>query len=162
MRHFLCTFLVLSASSTIPATVTVTNAAPASANLVDATWWLLIFSSELPALGLLWLHETLSWEFSQYSYKIFRWMICLEWFVVKNVRYGLRHFIFQMEIQLFTYCWLKRLFSTEFSTHLCQKSVDNWKLQINILYTWNLKNAGLDEAQAGIKIARRNINNLRY
>ena len=26
-------------------------------------------------------------------------------------------------------------------------------------YTWN---AGLDEAQAGIKIARRNINNLRY
>jgi len=25
-----------------------------------------------------------------------------------------------------------------------------------------LKNAGLDEAQAGIKIARRNINNLRY
>ena len=24
------------------------------------------------------------------------------------------------------------------------------------------KNAGLDEAQAGIKIARRNINNLRY
>ena len=26
----------------------------------------------------------------------------------------------------------------------------------------NLKNAGLDEAQTGIKIARRNINNLRY
>ena len=25
-----------------------------------------------------------------------------------------------------------------------------------------LQNAGLDEAQAGIKIARRNINNLRY
>jgi len=25
-----------------------------------------------------------------------------------------------------------------------------------------LRNAGLDEAQAGIKIARRNINNLRY
>ena len=25
-----------------------------------------------------------------------------------------------------------------------------------------MKNAGLDEAQAGIKIARRNINNLRY
>ena len=25
-----------------------------------------------------------------------------------------------------------------------------------------VKNAGLDEAQAGIKIARRNINNLRY
>ena len=25
-----------------------------------------------------------------------------------------------------------------------------------------LRNAGLDEAQAGIKIARRNVNNLRY
>ena len=25
-----------------------------------------------------------------------------------------------------------------------------------------MKNAGLDEAQAGIKVARRNINNLRY
>ena len=25
-----------------------------------------------------------------------------------------------------------------------------------------MKNAGVDEAQAGIKIARRNINNLRY
>ena len=25
-----------------------------------------------------------------------------------------------------------------------------------------MKNTGLDEAQAGIKIARRNINNLRY
>ena len=25
-----------------------------------------------------------------------------------------------------------------------------------------MQNAGLDEAQAGIKIARRNVNNLRY
>ena len=31
------------------------------------------------------------------------------------------------------------------------------------LYTeYIMRNAGLDEAQAGIKIARRNINNLRY
>ena len=31
------------------------------------------------------------------------------------------------------------------------------------LYTeYIMKNAGLDEAQAGIKIARRNISNLRY
>ena len=31
------------------------------------------------------------------------------------------------------------------------------------LYTENiLRNAGLDELQAGIKISRRNINNLRY
>ena len=27
---------------------------------------------------------------------------------------------------------------------------------------YNMVNVGLDEAQAGIKIARRNINNLRY
>ena len=27
---------------------------------------------------------------------------------------------------------------------------------------FNMRNAGLEEAQAGIKIARRNINNLRY
>ena len=29
-------------------------------------------------------------------------------------------------------------------------------------YSNSRRNAGLDEAQAGIKIARRNINNLRY
>ena len=32
----------------------------------------------------------------------------------------------------------------------------------NIYAEYIIKNAGLEEAQAGIKIARRNINNLRY
>ena len=32
----------------------------------------------------------------------------------------------------------------------------------NLHAEYIMKNAGLDEAQAGIKIARRNINNLRY
>ena len=32
----------------------------------------------------------------------------------------------------------------------------------NLHAEYNLKNVGLDEAQAGIKIARRNTNNLRY
>ena len=32
----------------------------------------------------------------------------------------------------------------------------------NLYADYILRNAGLDEAQAGIKIARRNINNLRY
>ena len=32
----------------------------------------------------------------------------------------------------------------------------------NFCAEYNMQNAGLDEAQAGIKIARRNINNLRY
>ena len=32
----------------------------------------------------------------------------------------------------------------------------------NLLAEYIMRNAGLDEAQAGIKIARRNLNNLRY
>ena len=33
---------------------------------------------------------------------------------------------------------------------------------INFYAEYIMRNAGLEEAQAGIKIARRNINNLRY
>ena len=33
---------------------------------------------------------------------------------------------------------------------------------INLYAEYIMRNAGLDEAQAGIKIAGRNINNLRY
>ena len=32
----------------------------------------------------------------------------------------------------------------------------------NVYAEYIIRNAGLEEAQAGIKIARRNINNLRY
>ena len=32
----------------------------------------------------------------------------------------------------------------------------------NLYAVYIMRNAGLDEAQAGIKIGRRNINNLRY
>ena len=35
-------------------------------------------------------------------------------------------------------------------------------LVINLYAEYIMSNTGLDEAQAGIKIARRNINNLRY
>ena len=35
-------------------------------------------------------------------------------------------------------------------------------LLINLYAEYIMRNAGLEEAQAGIKIARRNINNLRY
>ena len=35
-------------------------------------------------------------------------------------------------------------------------------LLINFYAEYIMRNAGLEEAQAGIKIARRNINNLRY
>jgi len=34
--------------------------------------------------------------------------------------------------------------------------------QANLYAEYIMRNTGLDEAQAGIKIARRNINNLRY
>ena len=43
--------------------------------------------------------------------------------------------------------------------------VDNWALtvaELAIVAEYIMRNAGLEEAQAGIKIARRNINNLRY
>ena len=33
---------------------------------------------------------------------------------------------------------------------------------LNLYTEYIMRNAGLDEAQAGIKIARRNVNNLRY
>ena len=36
------------------------------------------------------------------------------------------------------------------------------KYLFNLYAEYILRNAGLEEAQAGIKIARRNINNLRY
>ena len=35
-------------------------------------------------------------------------------------------------------------------------------MQATAIYYANLRNTGLEEAQAGIKISRRNINNLRY
>ena len=33
---------------------------------------------------------------------------------------------------------------------------------LNLYATYIMRNAGLEEAQAGVKIARRNINNFRY
>jgi len=44
---------------------------------------------------------------------------------------------------------------------------DESSLPSSAVLTWRIekqlmRNAGLEEAQAGIKIARRNINNLRY
>ena len=44
---------------------------------------------------------------------------------------------------------------------VCQGSILSPCL-FNLHTEYIMKNAGLDEAQAGIKIARRNINNLRY
>ena len=46
-----------------------------------------------------------------------------------------------------------------------ERSTSAWILSpfyFNLYAEYLMQNAGLDEAQAGIKIARRNINNLRY
>ena len=39
---------------------------------------------------------------------------------------------------------------------------DDWNLSLSLITKYIMRNAGLEEAQAGIKIAGRNINNLRY
>ena len=44
---------------------------------------------------------------------------------------------------------------------VCQGCILSPRL-FNLYAEYIMQNAGLDEAQAGIKIARRNINNLRY
>ena len=44
---------------------------------------------------------------------------------------------------------------------MCQGSILSPCL-FNVYAEYIMHNAGLDEAQAGIRIARRNINNLRY
>ena len=44
---------------------------------------------------------------------------------------------------------------------VCQGCILSPRL-FNLYAGYIMQNAGLDEAQAGIKIARRNINNLRY
>ena len=40
--------------------------------------------------------------------------------------------------------------------------MDREAWQVNLYAEYIMRNAGLDEAQVGIKISRRNINNLRY
>ena len=73
-------------------------------------------------------------------------------------------------------CLLKNLYAGQEATVRTEHGTTDW-FQIgkrgcqgcilspslfNLYAEYIMKNAGLDEAQAGIKIARRNINNLRY
>ena len=46
--------------------------------------------------------------------------------------------------------------------HIILGSPANNELVIGVYAEYIMRNAGLEEAQTGIKIARRNINNLRY
>ena len=73
-------------------------------------------------------------------------------------------------------CLLRNLYSTQEATvrtrHQTANSLQIWKrvcpgcilspCLFNLYAEYIVKNAWLDEAQAGIKIVRRNINNLRY
>ena len=73
-------------------------------------------------------------------------------------------------------CLLRNLYADQEATIITRHGTANW-LQIgkgvcqgcilspclfNFYVEYIMKNAGLEEAQAGIKIARRNINTLRY
>ena len=73
-------------------------------------------------------------------------------------------------------CLLRNLYAGQEATLRTRHGTTNW-FQIgkevcqgfilspclfNLYTVYIMRNAGLDEAQAGVKIARRNINNLRY
>ena len=75
-----------------------------------------------------------------------------------------------------TTCLLRNLYASQEATVKTQYGTMDW-FQIgkgvhqdcilspclfNLYQVYIMQNSGLDEAQAGIKIARRNINNLRY
>ena len=81
-----------------------------------------------------------------------------------------------MEIPDHLTCLLRNLYTSQEATVRTGRGTTYW-FQIrkgvhqscilstclfNVFAEYIMRNAGLDEAQAGIKIARRNINNLRY
>ena len=81
-----------------------------------------------------------------------------------------------MEVPDFLTCLLRNLYAGQAATVRTGHGTTDW-FQIrkgvpescilspclfNLYTEYIIQNSGLDEAQAGIKIARRNINNLRY
>ena len=81
-----------------------------------------------------------------------------------------------MEIQDHLTCLLRNLYACQEARvrtgHVTTYWFQSWERSISKLYIvtlliylyaeYHMRNARLDEAQAGIKIFRRNINNLRY
>ena len=57
-------------------------------------------------------------------------------------------------------CLLRNLYADQEATVRTGYGTTDWLF--NLYAEYIVRNAGLEEAQAGIKIARRNINNLRY
>ena len=81
-----------------------------------------------------------------------------------------------MEISVHLTCLLRNLYAGQEATVRTEHGKTDWlqigkrstsrlylvTLLFNFYAEYITRNAGLEEAQAGIKIARRNINNLRY
>ena len=61
-------------------------------------------------------------------------------------------------------CLLRNLYASQEATVGTGHGTTDWlsPCLFNLYAEYIMRNAGLDEAQAGIKIARRNTNNLRY
>ena len=66
-----------------------------------------------------------------------------------------------MEIPDHLTCLLRNLYASQEATVRTGCGTTDW-FQFNFYAEYIMRNAGLEEAQAGIKIAGRNINNLRY
>ena len=85
-------------------------------------------------------------------------------------------FIQEMEIPDNLTCLLRNLYTGPEATVRTERGTTDWfqmgkgvhqgfilsPCLFNLYAAYIMRNAGLDKAQAGIKIARRNINNLRY
>ena len=61
-------------------------------------------------------------------------------------------------------CLFRNLYASQEATVRTGHGTTDWlsPCLFNLYAEYIMRNAGLDEAQAGIKIARRNMNNLRY
>ena len=82
----------------------------------------------------------------------------------------------KMEIPDYLTCFLRNLYAGEEATVRTGHGTTDWfqtgkgvvqdcilsPCLFNLYAEYNIRKAGLEEAQAGIKIARRNLNNLRY
>ena len=78
----------------------------------------------------------------------------------------------EMGISVHLPCLLRKLYAGQEATVRTRHGTMDWFLigkgtilspcLLNLYAEYTIQNAGLDEAQAGFKIARRNINNLRY
>ena len=66
----------------------------------------------------------------------------------------------EMEIPDHLTCLLRNLYAGKEATVKTVHGTTDWLF--NLYAEYIVRNAGLEEAQAGIKIARRNTNNLRY